>query len=150
MRILMVCLGNICRSPLAEGILTHKLAGTHHKVASAGTIDYHRGNSPDKRSIEIANLHKVDIQHQKSRPIELTDLDHFDLIFAMDTQNEKDILKICQTEAQRQKVKLILNECFPKENRSVPDPYYGGSHGFKQVYEMLDIACDAVIENYGL
>lgn len=149
MKILMVCLGNICRSPLAEGIMRSKieLEGLDWIVDSAGTGAYHTGNRPDIRSIETANAHKIDISSQKARQVRSIDFDEFELIFAMDTSNYQDLRRISREE-DHSKIKLILNESNSGKNMSVPDPYYGGQDGFEEVYQMLDIACHHIIENY--
>jgi len=147
MKILMVCLGNICRSPLAEGILTKKAneKGLDWKIDSAGTAAYHVGNLPDERSIEVAKKHRIDLTNQRARQFSPSDFQVFDLIYAMDTENFANILKLAPSEDDKQKVKLILNELEPESNTSVPDPYYGGEDGFEEVYHMLDLACEAVI-----
>lgn len=141
MKILMVCLGNICRSPLAEGILKSKLPQDGFTVDSAGTSNYHIGELPDKRSIEVANTYHIDITNQRGRLFSVDDFDEFDLIYAMDSSNIKNIVKLARTPNDISKVKLILDE-IPNHNLTdVPDPYYGGSNGFNHVYEMLDLAC---------
>ncbi len=146
-KILMVCLGNICRSPLAEGILKAKLPNTTAvTVDSAGTAAYHLGKTPDPRSIAIARTHGIDITQLKGRQFEVKDFDDFDLIYAMDTSNFKHIIALSRTDEDRLKVNLILNELTPGEDLSVPDPYYGGDQGFKNVYDMLDKACDRILE----
>ena len=141
-KILMVCLGNICRSPLAEGILASKLPKDKFVVDSAGTGNYHIGKQPDKRSILPAQKNKLDISQQKARQFSSKDFDNFDYIFAMDNNNYKDIIALAKDNHQTQKVDLILNQLFPNENVDVPDPYYGLQNGFDSVYEMLDEACD--------
>lgn len=148
MKILMVCLGNICRSPLAHGILEHKIKerNLNWAVDSCGTSGWHAGELPDMRSIAIARKNGLDITYQRARQFRSTDIDEFDLIFAMDTNNYEDILRYCHTETERAKVKLILNEVYPDEFRSVPDPYYGGANGFQDVYKMLDEACERIID----
>lgn len=140
-KILMVCLGNICRSPLAEGILASKLPKDVFFVDSAGTGNYHIGKQPDKRSINTAQKNGLDISKQKARQFSVKDFDAFDYIFAMDTSNYEDILSLAKNENQAKKVDLILNQLFPNENVDVPDPYYGVQNGFDQVYQMLDEAC---------
>ncbi len=146
-KILMVCLGNICRSPLAEGILKAKLPNTTAvTVDSAGTAAYHLGKTPDPRSIAIARTHGIDITQLRGRQFEVKDFDDFDLIYAMDTSNFKHIIALSRTDEDRLKVNLILNELTPGEDLSVPDPYYGGDQGFKNVYDMLDKACDRILE----
>lgn len=141
-KILMVCLGNICRSPLAEGILASKLPKDKFVVDSAGTGNYHIGKQPDKRSILTAQKNKLDISQQKARQFSSKDFDNFDYIFAMDNSNYKDIIALANDNHQTQKVDLILNQLFPNENVDVPDPYYGLQNGFDAVYEMLDEACE--------
>lgn len=150
MKVLMVCLGNICRSPLAHGILDYKLKERNLDwiVDSCGTGGWHVGELPDKRSIDIARKNGLDITYQRARQLRSSDIDEFDFIFAMDTNNYEDILRYCHTERERVKVKLILNEVYPNEFRSVPDPYYGGVNGFQDVYKMLDEACERIIERY--
>lgn len=133
MKILMVCLGNICRSPLAEGIMRHR-TDCNWVIDSAGTGNWHVGNRPDKRSIAIAEKYGIDISNQSARQFSVKDFDKFDLIFAMDSSNYSDILKLAQSEEHRSKVKLILG------NGDVPDPYYGGEDGFEHVFQLLDEA----------
>jgi len=149
MKILMVCLGNICRSPLAEGILKDKLIkhNIHAEVDSAGTGGYHVGSLPDQRSIEIAHRYGIDITDQRARKLRSVDFEEFDLIFAMDIYNYQDLRKMAKEE-ELDKIKLILNESYPNQNMSVPDPYYGGEDGFEKVYQLLNNACDKIIENY--
>lgn len=146
----MVCLGNICRSPLAEGILKSKI--TSHKVFvdSAGTAAYHIGNQPDERSIVVAKKYRIDISKHRARKFSTTDFDNFDLIYAMDENNFHDILKLSRNDSDKQKVKLILNEIHPNKNNSVPDPYYGGNDGFENVFQMLNEACEIIIKKYAL
>ena len=143
-KILMVCLGNICRSPLAEGILESKLDPTLFIVESSGTGSWHVGNMPDKRSIAVANKYGLDISKQRGRHFISEDFNAYDFIFVMDNSNKKDVLSLAKTEDQRAKVQLILDEIFPGENVDVPDPYHGGEHGFEEVYQMLDQACDQI------
>ena len=140
----MVCLGNICRSPLAEGILHSKLSSKSFFIDSAGTAGYHVDELPDKRSIEVAKKYDIDITNQKSRKFIKSDFQKFDLIFAMDEDNYDDIISMSDNYEETQKVKMILNELYPNENRSVPDPYYGGEQGFENVYRMLDEACNII------
>jgi protein-tyrosine phosphatase len=141
-KILMVCLGNICRSPLAEGILASKLSNEHFIVSSAGTGNWHIGNKPDDRSIAVAKINGLDISSQKGVQFMAPFLDEYDYIFAMDTSNYKNILALATTDAQKSKVHLILNELFPGENVDVPDPYFGMENGFEIVYKMLDDSCN--------
>jgi len=143
-KILMVCLGNICRSPLAEGILASKLPKDKFKVDSAGTGPWHVGRSPDDRSIVTAKKNKIDISHQKGRQFAIRDFDTFDYIYVMDNSNYNDVVFLAKSPEQINKVQLILNELFPGENVDVPDPYYGLPNGFDNVYEMLDQACELI------
>ena len=131
----MVCLGNICRSPMAEAILEQKLKKKRLSwlVDSAGTSGWHDG----EKGLNISN--------QRSRKIKSQDLDYFDLILAMDSSNYQDILKLCQNDMQRSKVKLILNYKYPNRNMAVPDPYYDDK--FDEVYDLLDEAMDNVISD---
>ena len=144
-KVLMVCLGNICRSPLAEGILRSKLP-SHFVVDSAGTGHWHIGNPPDPRSIKIANEKGIDISVLKGRQFSKQDFSDFDYIYVMDNQNYKDVLALASNENEKEKVQLILNELFPGENVDVPDPYYGLQDGFTRVYDMLDEACEMIKE----
>ncbi len=139
----MVCLGNICRSPLAEGILRSKLSN-NFIIDSAGTGGWHAGELPDKRSIEIAKKKGLDITNQRARKFTKNDFTEFDFIYAMDNSNLKDILQLAPNENAKKKVHLILNELYPNENKDVPDPYYGQNDGFEKVYTMLDEACNNI------
>lgn len=143
-KILMVCLGNICRSPLAEGILKSKVFSIKTMVDSAGTGAYHIGKKPDPRSIAVARLNGIDITDQRARQFSVEDFDNFDLIYAMDNANYYNIISLARTDIDKGKVKLILNEVFPGDDLGVPDPYHGGDFGFKNVYKMLDEACDVI------
>jgi protein-tyrosine phosphatase len=147
MKILMVCLGNICRSPLAEGILAHKTKHLNIKVDSAGTAAYHIGELPDTRSIEIAEKYNIDLTTQRARQFSRADFDTFDVIYAMDTNNYAHLISLAETKEERDKVRMILNESSPLACESVPDPYYGGENGFQNVYEMLDKACGKIVQN---
>mgnify|MGYP003451583515 FL=1 len=146
-KILMVCLGNICRSPLAEGILASKLSKSQFLVDSAGTGNWHVGSAPDSRSIAVAKKNKLDISNQKGRQFKVGDFDVFDYIYVMDNSNFRDVQSLARNEADKAKVKLILNELFPDENVDVPDPYYGMENGFDNVYSMLDQTCDVIAKN---
>ncbi|HZJ35006.1 MAG TPA: low molecular weight protein-tyrosine-phosphatase [Gillisia sp.] len=142
--VLMVCLGNICRSPLAEGILKSRVNPGKVYVDSAGTGDYNIDNIPDSRSIEVAKRYGLDISNQHGRQFQSKDFDRFDLIYVMDNFNFADVISLARNEADKKKVKLILNEVFPGENVDVPDPYQGGEPGFENVYKMLDEACEII------
>lgn len=140
----MVCLGNICRSPLAEGILKSKVNNNEVFVDSAGTAAYHVGNLPDVRSIAVASKFGIDITNQKARKFTVKDFDTFNVIYAMDDSNYQNILSLSRNNEDAQKVKMILNEAQPTYNLSVSDPYYGGTSGFEDVYKMLDEACELI------
>ena len=140
----MVCLGNICRSPLAEGILRSKVNPEKIFIDSAGTAAYHIGEPPDPRSISVALKYGIDLRSQKARKLILRDFMKFDRIYAMDEHNYRKIISLAQNDDDKKKVKMILNEVTPAQNLSVPDPYYGGDQGFEEVYQMLDKACEAI------
>jgi len=134
--ILMVCLGNICRSPLAEGILKNKLPKKNFRVDSAGTSGYHIGKAPDIRSVEIAAKNGIDISNQKARKFTADDFDRFDKIFAMDRRNLNHIKQMANTMEDSKKVSLLLG------NDQVPDPYYGNKDSFIKIYHIIDRACE--------
>lgn len=144
----MVCLGNICRSPLAEGIIRDKAekSGLEVVADSAGTAAYHVGEPPDQRSMEVAKKHNIDISNQRARQFEVRDFDAFDRIYVMDKNNYEDVIALATSTEDVEKVDLILNAVNPGENRSVPDPYYGGKDGFDKVYSMLEESCSAIVE----
>ncbi|PIB32184.1 protein-tyrosine-phosphatase [Gaetbulibacter sp. 5U11] len=143
-KILMVCLGNICRSPLAEGILQSKLDNNLYFVDSAGTSSFHIGNKPDPRSIAIAQKKGIDITQQQARQFVKQDFLDFDIIYAMDNSNYNNIIALAENDKQKSKVNLILNESYPKQNLDVLDPYYGGDKGFENIFDMLDDACNEI------
>lgn len=147
--ILMVCLGNICRSPLAEGVMRHKLeeAGISTiKVDSAGTSGFHVGEHPDSRSVQNAKSHGIDISKLRARQFSASDFDNFDLIFVMDSSNYQDVIKLARTKEEEAKVELLLNRKWPEKNLAVPDPYFGGGDGFEKVFQLVDQACDEVVK----
>ena len=143
-KILMVCLGNICRSPLAEGILASKLPKDKFFVDSAGTGAWHSGNQPDARSIAVAKKHQLDISTQRARLFKVEDFETFDYIYVMDKSNFRDVIRLAKNDGQKEKVEIILNELYPNENVDVPDPYYGIANGFEMVFQMLDEACEII------
>ena len=147
-KILMVCLGNICRSPLAEGILQKKINSYKILVDSAGTGNWHIGKPPDKRSIKVAEENGVNISNQRARQFKIADFDTFDYIYVMDKNNYNDIISLATNKQDKNKVKLILNELYPNQDKEVPDPYYGGENGFQKVYEMLNKACNIIADKY--
>ena len=140
----MVCLGNICRSPLAEGILKSKLKSNSIFIDSAGTSSFHEGELPDQRSIAIAHKYNIDLTQQRSRAFKQKDFNDFDIIYVMDNSNKKNVLALAKTNKEKAKVKLILNESNPGMDLNVPDPYDGGEQGFENVYKMLDEACTII------
>lgn len=144
MKILMVCLGNICRSPLAEGILKAKINTNKIYVDSAGTGGWHVGELPDERSIAVAKKHQIDLTDQRCRKFSVSDFDNFDIIYVMDRSNYKDVISLSRNQKDKDKVRLILNEMSSLGNNEVPDPYYGGENGFENVYQMLDKACEEI------
>lgn len=143
-KVLMVCLGNICRSPLAEGILKSKVDSSKVWVDSAGTGGWHVGELPDSRSIEIARRNQINISDQRCRKFKEDDFEEFDLIYVMDKSNRDDVLNLASNKLHKSKVKLILNELSPETDLEVPDPYYGGDRGFQNVFEMLNDACEQI------
>lgn len=140
-KVLMVCLGNICRSPLAEGILKSKINIDNIYVDSAGTGGWHIGELPDKRSIDVAKKHHIDLSSQRCRKFTVTDFDNFDFIYVMDKSNYDDVIALARNEDDRAKVYYILNVINSKEILEVPDPYYGGDNGFEVVFQMLNKSC---------
>ena len=142
----MVCLGNICRSPLAEGILKSKTKNL--EVDSAGTAGYHIGKQPDFRSIDIAKKHDIDLTSQRARQFSTRDFDDFDKIYVMDNDNYSKIISLARSQEEIDKVDLILNEIYPEEYKSVPDPYYGGDEGFQNIYNLLENSCEVIAKKY--
>jgi protein-tyrosine phosphatase len=148
MKVLMVCLGNICRSPMADGLLRKKVneLGLSVSVDSAGTAGYHSGEKPDPRMRATAKKLGVNIDDLRARQFVVKDFDDFDLIYAMDASNYNNILSLARNDSDRSKVELILNELEPGKNLQVPDPYYGGEQGFIDVFNLLDAATDKIIQ----
>lgn len=143
MKILFVCLGNICRSPLAEGIFRDMASkkGLTVEVDSAGFESFHEGDGADPRSAGTAARHGIDIRDHVARLFTVEDFDRFDLIFVMDSVNYSDVMGKSRSAADRKKVDYILNLVTPGANQPVPDPYYGGKDGFEKVFVMLEEAC---------
>ena len=150
MKILMVCLGNICRSPLAEGILQDKAfkAGLNWSVESAGTNSYHIGDAPHHLSQKVAKLNGIDICQQRARRFVAEDFERYDKIYALAKDVYDDIGYIAKNKFDGNKVDLLMNELYPDKDMDVPDPYYGGESGYHEVYKMIDRVCDAIIEKY--
>ena len=148
MKILMVCLGNICRSPLADGLLRKKVKD--HSLAvevdSAGTGDWHLGDPPDDRMRATAKANGLSIDELRGRQFEVADFDRFDQIYVMDQSNYKNVVALARNEEDKEKVDLLLNLSNPNKNLEVPDPYFGGDEGFQQVFNMVDEATDRLIE----
>ncbi len=144
-KVLMICLGNICRSPLAEGILKSKINSNKVFVDSAGTGGWHVGNLPDERSVKIATVNGININNQRCRKFEIADFDKFDYIYVMDSSNYDDIISLARNKSDTERVHHILDQ-----NQNVPDPYYGGVEGFENVFKMLDLACNKIIEKLNL
>lgn len=133
---------------MADGLMRAKVAQNKLDVVveSAGTAGYHIGEPPDPRMQETAKKFGLDISNLRGRQFKAADFDEFDLIYAMDSENYRNILRLARSNEDEQKVKMILNEIHPEENRSVPDPYYGGDQGFIDVYNMLDKATDQILK----
>ena len=146
----MVCLGNICRSPLAEGILQDKLkkAGLDWEVDSAGTNGYHVGEQPHRLSQKVAKLNGIDISCQQCRRFVKEDFSRFDKIYAMAADVIEEMKWIGKEKYDGSIVDLLLNELYPGENRDIPDPWYGTEPGYHQVYRLIGRACEAVINNH--
>ncbi len=147
----MVCLGNICRSPLAEGIMRNKirLYALDWEVASAGTGSWHVGEAPDPRSQKIAKIHGIDISNQRAQKFSHYHFAEFDLIYTMDSSNYQDVISQAIHEEEKQKVELIMNIAYPGMNQNIPDPYYDDNL-YEKVFQMLDTACDKIIQKYHL
>ena len=147
MKVLFVCLGNICRSPMAEGVLRSKAEekGFSIEIDSCGTGDWHAGESPDDRAQKCMKDHGYDISDLRARQFRTEDFDRFDHIFVMDKENYKNVVNLAPTNEHKSKVNLFLNMSHPSENRVVPDPYFGGPEGFNHVYDMLAEAADAFL-----
>jgi len=148
MKILFVCLGNICRSPLAEGIMKDKIYrfGLDAEIDSAGFESFHVGDGADPRSAETARRHGISLDSHVARKFTTKDFDTYDRILVMDRYNHQDVMRLARNENDRIKVDYILNLTYPGENREVPDPYYGGRDGFERIFGMLDSACDILLE----
>ncbi|MDQ6609761.1 MAG: low molecular weight phosphotyrosine protein phosphatase [Bacteroidota bacterium] len=150
MKILMVCLGNICRSPLAEGILKQRAreAGLNWVIESAGTNGYHVGEAPHHLSQKVAKLNGIDICSQKARRFVKEDFGRYDKIYAMADDVLADIKRIAKEKYDPSKVDLFLNELYPGKNIDVPDPWYGPEAGFHEVYKLIDKASESIISKY--
>ena len=149
MKILMVCLGNICRSPLAEGILRNKVikAGLNWQIDSAGTSAHNPGCAPHFLSQQVARINNIEIGNQKCRQLIKKDICRFDKIYVMDEENYYDVKEITGKKWDAAKVNFLLNEIYPGENRDIIDPWYGGEEGFHQVFDLLEEACEGILKN---
>lgn len=148
-KILFVCLGNICRSPLAEGIMLH-LNEKHElgwTIDSAGTANYHVGEAPDRRTIANAKKNGVDLSALRARQFKAEDFRKFDRIFVMDKSNLSNVIALAKTENDLKKVDLLLNISKPNTDSEVPDPYYGGEEGFENVFRLVWEACEKLALN---
>ena len=150
MRILMVCLGNICRSPIAEGILREKVKqhGLNWVVESAGTESYHIGEMPHRFSRKVCLAHGIDISMQRAKKFTVSDFDAYDKIYAFAHDVYAGIKKIGGKNADMGKVDYFLNELHPGKNESVTDPWYGPEEGYLPVYQQIEQTCEAIIKNY--
>lgn len=150
MKILMVCLGNICRSPLAEGIMQHKAleAGLQWTVESAGTNGYHIGEAPHRLSQKVALLNGIDISCQRARRFTAADFHRFDKIYAMAEDVIGEMRRIAKKDFDADRVDLLMNALYPGKNMDVLDPWYGPEPGYHEVYEMIDKACEKIIKEY--
>jgi protein-tyrosine phosphatase len=148
MKILMVCLGNICRSPLAEGVLEHKAkeAGLNWQVDSAGTNGYHVGEPPHRLSQKVAKLNGLDICHQRARRFVAEDFNRYDKIYAMADDVLVEMRRIAGKRFDHVKADLLLNEVYTGENRSISDPWYGTEPGYHEVYREIEAACSAIVQ----
>jgi len=142
-KVLMVCLGNICRSPLAHGVLENLVDPDRVFVDSAGTGAYHIGKAPDRRSIAVAREHGLDISQQRARQFTPEDFDSFDHIYVMDKENLANVLALAPSEEAAKKTRLFLS-VLKKDIQEVPDPYYGGEEGFQYVYDLVREASEAI------
>jgi len=149
MRILMVCLGNICRSPIAEGVMKNKCAqaGLNWLIESAGTQSYHIGEPPHPDSIRICRENGIDISSQRARKFQPAVLDHYDHIYALATDVLEDIYDICGRQANYNHLSLFLDTLHPGAHESVPDPYYLQSDAYAEVFEQISIGCDAILHS---
>jgi len=146
----MVCLGNICRSPIAEGVMRKKALehGLDWYIDSAGTESYHIGEQPHRSSQRICMQHGIDISEQRARKLVADDLDTFDMVYAMATDVYREINQIAGNRSRMEKVILFLDELHPGNKESVPDPYYGTEKDYAIVYDLVDRTCDAIIQKY--
>ena len=150
MRVLMVCLGNICRSPMAEGVLRAEATkrGVAIEVDSAGTANYHTGEAPDARAVKCMNTYGIDISGLRARQFSRVDFEQFDHIFVMDRSNLRNVLTLAENDEHRSKVKLWLHHAPTSKHEEVPDPWYGEMDGFHEVYNMIVEASHGFLDNH--
>jgi protein-tyrosine phosphatase len=150
MRILFVCMGNICRSPTAEGVFRRVLQvhapDLQVEIDSAGTHDYHVGSAPDRRAVAAAARRGVDLSRLRARHVSDADFEHFDLILAMDEENLRE-LRLRAGPQYRERIRLIMDFAPSAVSRGIPDPYYGGPEGFENVLDLLEEAAQALLEH---
>lgn len=149
MNVLFVCLGNICRSPIAEGILKrlYEQNGLDGNVESAGFESFHINDSPDPRAIQVCLQHGIDISQKKARLFREEDFQLFDHIFVMDQKNYQDVIEAAVNEADKKKVDFLLNLTNPGKNHPVPDPYYKGIDDCESVFDMMSKACEVLVKD---
>jgi protein-tyrosine phosphatase len=150
MKILMVCLGNICRSPLAEGILQDKAfkAGLTWSIESAGTNSYHTGEPPHPLSQKVAKLKGIDISKQRAKRFTASDFEVYDKIYALAEDVMEEMKRIAGKKFDASKADFLMNELYPGKNMDVPDPYYGAEAGYHKVYKMIGEVCEVIVEKY--
>lgn len=149
MKVLFVCTGNICRSPLAEGILRQKFRdyGIQGFVDSAGFEPFHIGDMPDERARRVAHEHGINISDHMARLFTVKDFDHFDKIYVMDNWHYQNVMRLARNEADEAKVDFTMNTVYPGKNKPVPDPYYDGYGAFERVFLQLDQVCDQIAQS---
>lgn len=151
MKILFVCLGNICRSPLAEGIFRDKVrkSGLSNQIEmdSVGFEPFHQGDPPDSRAQSVARSHGIDISAHRARLFTPQDFDHYDKIYVMDRYNYQDVMDVVRNDEDQKKVDFIMNLIYPGTNATVADPWYGGAEGFETTFKQLDEATQVLLEN---
>lgn len=152
MKILMVCLGNICRSPMAEGILQDKAfkADLTWSIESAGTNSYHIGEPPHLLSQKVARMNGIDISKQRARRFKTEDFDVYDKIYALAGDVIEEMKRIAGKKFQQSKVDLLMNELYPGKNLDVPDPWYGSEPGYHEAFKLIEKVCDNILEKYGV
>ena len=143
-KILMVCLGNICRSPMAEGVMRQKIKdyGLDAQVNSCGTASYHIGEAPDYRGIKTLHNYGIDISQHQGQQFSISDFDAYDLIFVMDTRNYSNIIAKARNKNDKEKITLLMDEIYPGQQKVVPDPYYGDIEDYEETYALVEGACE--------